>query len=478
MRRTLAMVALAVTAMVALSFLIPLAVLLRTQVRTQATQSAEQRTAAVAPVLALSTQPADLRGVVSGVDPTGRLCVHLPGGVLIGTSHAPGALLAQATGQRESIARDVPGGWDYLQPVLLAQDRVAVVEEFVPQAALTQGVATGWTVMSLLALGLVTGSVLVADRLAAQLVRSARSLSRASNTLGGGDLDVRVAPGGPPELHEAGLAFNAMADRITQLLATERELVADLSHRLRTPLMALHLAAEQIGPVAGAQRITSAVHHLEGELDSIILAARTPLAVRPPQRGDGQGRGAGRRARPVGGFTEATEVAAHRVGFWSVLAEQQDRGCGFTATDEPTPVRVPEDDLAAVVDALVGNVFRHTPQGTAFAVTVERTAQSVLLLVDDAGPGIADPRSALSRGVSVGGSTGLGLDIARQAAAATGGQLRILRGPLGGARVEVTLGLAAESGGGGRRRWRHRRGRDGRARRRGLPRWLGRRTAR
>lgn len=478
MRRTLALVALAVTAMVALSFLVPLAVLLRTQVRSQATQSAEQRAAAVAPVLALSTRPADLRRVVGGVDPTGRLAVHLPGGELIGTSHAPGRLLGQATAQRRSIASDVAGGWDYLQPVLLDQDRVAVVEEFVPRSELTRGVATGWAEMSLLALGLVTGSVVMADRLGAQLVRSSRSLSRASNALGGGDLGIRVDPGGPPELQEAGRAFNAMADRITQLLATERELVADLSHRLRTPLMALYLAAEQLGPAPGAERIAAAVEHLESEVDSIIVAARSPLAVRPSQqgdrprrRGDGAARGWEGRSRPDlpgvdgGGAGEAAEVAAHRVGFWSRLAEQQGRRCTFSATDEPTPVRLPTDDLAAVVDALVGNVFRHTPEGTPFAVVVERTAQTVLLLVDDGGSGIADPGSALSRGVSVGGSTGLGLDIARRAAASTGGRVRILRSPLGGARVEVAFALAAEPKGAGRGRWRRRHRRVGLPRR-------------
>jgi signal transduction histidine kinase len=151
------------------------------------------------------------------------------------------------------------------------------------------------------------------------------------------------------------------------------------------------------------------------------------------------------------------ELARHRVGFWSVLAEQQGRTCSFEATDEPTPVRLPEDHLAAAVDALVGNVFRHTPEGTGFAVSVQRTAQSVLLVIEDGGPGIEDPDSALSRGVSKGGSTGLGLDIARTAAHTTRGHLRIQRSELGGARVEVALGLAADSRRTLGRAWRHRR---------------------
>ncbi len=453
------MVALVVTSMVAVSFLVPLALLLRTQVQTQATLVAEQRAAAAVPALALSARPADLERVVAQLDTSARLAVHLPDGRVVGTARTAEAMVGRAVRDRQPVTGSVPGGWAYLQPVLLDQDRVAVIEEFVPQAELTRGVARAWTVMSLLAVSLVIGSVLVADRLAARVVRASRRLSEASAALGSGDLDVRVEPTGPPELHAAGLAFNSMADHIAKLLATERELVADLSHRLRTPLTALQLAAERIGPVQGATRVAAAIHHLESELDSIILAARTPLSTRSMSADGRTGArevGSARAGQRSGEVCQASELARHRVGFWSVLAEQQGRACTFEATDEPTPVRLREDDLAAVVDALVGNVFRHTPQRTGFAVSVQRTAQSVVLVVEDAGPGIEDPANALSRGVSTGGSTGLGLDIARNAAESTRGRVRVLRSELGGARVEVALGLASDPrrtlGG----RWRHR----------------------
>ncbi|WP_233289432.1 sensor histidine kinase KdpD, partial [Kitasatospora sp. MBT63] len=155
--------------------------------------------------------------------------------------------------------------------------------------------------------------------------------------------------------------------------------------------------------------------------------------------------GPGRPPRPASGAPDAVVQAAdafrRRAGFWATLAEAQDRPCELEVTCEPTPVDLPEDDLTAVIDSLVGNVFRHTAAGTPFALRVTRTAQSVLLTVEDAGPGILDPDGALARGTSA-GSTGLGLDIARRAAAATGGDLRIDRGPLGGARITLTLGLA------------------------------------
>ena len=94
-----------------------------------------------------------------------------------------------------------------------------------------------------------------------------------------------------------------------------------------------------------------------------------------------------------------------------------------------------EHQVILVVDAMLGNVFSHTPDGVAFRVSVSPDG----LLVDDAGPGIADPASAVQRGVSGAGSTGLGLDIVRRAAETLHGELIIGRSPLGGARVGFFL---------------------------------------
>lgn len=443
MRRTLAGIALAVTTMVALSFQIPLSLLVRSEARTQAVTAAEQRAAALAPVLALTTDSASLRQAAAGVDPEDRIGIHMPDGRLIGAGHAPVALLRRAQDEGESLARDVPEGWVYLQPVVLSGGRVAVIEEFVPAKELTRGVAVSWWVMAALAMGLVLGSVFVADRLAARVVRSSRHLSRAAHALGAGDLDTRVEPMGPPELYEAGVAFNAMADRMVQLLATERELVADLSHRLRTPLTVLHLAAEQTASSTDSQRISTAVAELEAELRAIIETAREPLAVRPA--------GSAAAGRPGGTYCAAADVTTRRAGFWAVLARGQNRPFDLNVTSEPTTVALPEDELTAVIDALTGNVFRHTAPGTAFGIRLERSAQAVTLTVEDAGPGIADPEAAIARGTSD-GSTGLGLDIARRAADATGGSVSLTRGALGGARIAVTFGLAGDPAATGRAR--------------------------
>jgi signal transduction histidine kinase len=79
----------------------------------------------------------------------------------------------------------------------------------------------------------------------------------------------------------------------------------------------------------------------------------------------------------------------------------------------PLPVRAGAADVGAAVDALLGNVFAHTPDGTAFRVSVTaRDGGGAIVTVADQGPGLTDP-TVLGRGASGGGSTGLGLDIAR-----------------------------------------------------------------
>ncbi|HWM02062.1 MAG TPA: ATP-binding protein, partial [Actinophytocola sp.] len=91
--------------------------------------------------------------------------------------------------------------------------------------------------------------------------------------------------------------------------------------------------------------------------------------------------------------------------------------------------------------ALLGNVFAHTPHGTAFAVRLTGRPGGALLVVADEGPGLPGPATgALRRGVSGSGSSGLGLDIVRRAAERTGGEVRLEAGPAGGLTVVVELG--------------------------------------
>jgi signal transduction histidine kinase len=84
-------------------------------------------------------------------------------------------------------------------------------------------------------------------------------------------------------------------------------------------------------------------------------------------------------------------------------------------------------------------VFAHTPDGTPFTVTLRAGQPGAVVTIEDEGPGI--PETHLERGASGGDSTGLGLDIARRAARASGGELTLSRaGDGGGTAVVLHLG--------------------------------------
>lgn len=510
LRWALIKAAVAGTTMVALAFLIPLGMMVQQTARDRAFTAAERQAAALGPALAITTDEDAITRALASTDAggQGRMAVHLPAvgqpagaaggdalhdgggapgaggpgavgagspgvtgaggpgaavaagpgvaapvagapaGPLLGEGRAAEADVATAGGQGRSFTVQVAGGYALLQPVAVDTGRTAVVEVFVAESDLTRGVATAWQVLSAVALGLVAISVLVADRMGSRIVASARKLASAARSLGAGNLSVRVpvegklVEGSPEELREAGQAFNTMADRVVQLLAAERELAADLSHRLRTPLTVLRLNAAALGEGDAADATRHAVAQLEREVDQIIRSAR-----RDPED-----------APAVAVGCDAAEVIRERVEFWSALAEDEGRSWQLAGAERTAPVRVQRGDLAAAVDALLGNVFRHTAVGTAFSVDVLATDCSVIVLVGDAGPGYSDPAAALKRGEGHGGegSTGLGLDIVRKLAESTGGDVALGRSAvLGGAETRLRLCTGPQEAApvrGGRRR--------------------------
>ncbi|MEV0562320.1 HAMP domain-containing sensor histidine kinase [Dactylosporangium sp. NPDC050588] len=421
MRNALMRLSFAITSMIALAFLVPLAYVTKEIAHDRAL--AEARYQADAMVAALASTSGNGSGALDRAVATvpagqsGRLAVHLLGEPTVGTSHAAVAEVDRAATQGRSLTVDAPGGVAYLQTVVLDGDRTAVVEVYVSDADLGRGVGAAWLALAGLAVVLIGGSILVADRLGAQIVRSTKRLADGARAFGDGDLHARVEPDGPPELRDAARSFNRMADQMVAFADAERELAADLSHRLRTPLTALRLDADAMPPGPIGERMRQAFDALDDEIEQIITTARRSAADRVPES------------------TDLVEVVADRLAFWSVLAEDQQRPWRVVGGQEPVWVPVAESDLVSAVDCMLGNVFQHTPEGTGFEVHVSPRG----LVVDDAGPGIADPARALRRGSSGAGSTGLGLDIVRRVAETAGGRLVVERSPLRGARVAVVL---------------------------------------
>ena len=421
MRRRLFLVTLAVTTLLVAAFAFPLALLVREVARDQAITDAERDQASLAPVLVVDRSPDAVALAIASTESgrDRRFTVLLPDGTRVGDrSPLSEAEVQLARQERLAFSQSVAGGIDVVSPVVLGDGSVVVLRVFVPVSLATDGVTTAWLVLAVVAVVLVGAAVVATDRLARSVTRPSAALAATSRALAGGDTHARATVAGPPEIQDVAEAINLLADRIDELLAAERERVADLSHRLRTPLTALRLDAE----AHGATSLAADVDRLEAEVSDLIRAARRPLHEEVVVRSD------------------LSEVVQDRAAFWGALAD--DDGRAWTCEIEPPGphlVRLERDDVAAAVDVLLGNVFAHTPEGTAYALRVHARDGRAQLTVEDAGPGIADPAAVLHRGASAGGSTGLGLDIAASTAAAGGGELRIEHSELGGARLVLDL---------------------------------------
>jgi signal transduction histidine kinase len=412
-----------------LAFVVPLALLLRTVAQDRAVVAAAADAQSLVSLVG-TADPATVRFSAEQMAATSRgpITVFLPDGSVLG-SPAPRTTAVQLAA-RAGVSRTVdwPNGREIVVAVLGRPDGTAVIRAFVPAAELTRGVTRAWLALVGLGVTLLLLGLFVADRLSRTLVAPISELSAVSHRLARAELTARARPVGPREVREVAGALNHLASRIQDLLQGEREQVADLSHRLRTPLTSLRLEAESLTDPADASRIAARVDALERAVTGLISQARR----RSSAHGDAA--------------CEATTVVSERVAFWTVLAEDTGRAVTLDmAGTGPLPVRVPGDELAAALDALLGNVFAHTPDGTAFTVTLaSRAGGGALLTVADDGPGLSVDH--VRRGASLGGSTGLGLDIARRAAQSSGGRLDLTTGPTGGARVTLVLGGAPSSG--------------------------------
>ncbi len=423
MRRRVNWLVLAVTALVVVAYVLPLSLLVRRQAMERAQIAAEQRAQSAAGALAVAVAAANgtVDRTVAAAALVSDVAFILPDGIRIGVPDPPASLVSEvAEGSTASYTAE-DGTWSIGLPIATPAGVVSVVSRATLEE-MTAGVGRATLLLVALALALVVGSVLLADRLGRSLVRPVTALAETAHRLGEGDLTVRAQVDGPPEVKAVAQALNGLASRLDDIIEGERQALADLSHRLRTPLTALRLEAERLSTGTASERLLQQVDRTERAVDQLI-------------------REVGNRDRTEGrrGRTDLVDVVRRRLDFWSVLAEDQNRTVTAHLHHDPLIVPASESELAAVVDALIENIFTHTPPGTGFEVTVREEAAAPLLVVSDAGPGFGsgDP---VERGRSGAGSTGLGLDIARSLAERLGGGIETHEGPGGGALVMVRLG--------------------------------------
>ncbi len=443
MRRRILLLITGITVLVVLAFAVPLAFLVRSAVEQRSERAIRDQAQSVASVLGYgSPTQASVETYLNTLEQNDNrsTSVRMPDGTLLGTEHedAGGGPQPSDDGEtpgsgdpgeggggpiggppKDAQVRSVPGGKIAELPVRTVGGTY-LISVFASTKSLDAGVGAWYALILGGSAGLLLIGVLGGELLTRRIVRPLTRTAQTAHQLSEGDSSARAPTSGPREIAQVGSALNLLADRIDELIAEERETVADMSHRMRTPLTALRLDAEGLHDPDEAERIGAHVTALERTLTAVIRAARRPQ----------------REGRLPS--ADATSVVSSRVTFWSALADDQERHSEISLPSAPLPVRASAEDLGAAVDALLENVVAHTPEGTAFAVTLSPSDGGATLVVSDDGPGLPD--GAGERGRSDRGSSGLGLDIARQCAEASGGSMRVGRSPSGGASITLEFG--------------------------------------
>jgi two-component system osmolarity sensor histidine kinase EnvZ len=250
-------------------------------------------------------------------------------------------------------------------------------------------------------------------------VRGIRRLARAAEAFGLGRDIPSIRPEGATEVRQAAVAFNRMQDRIRRFLAQRTEMLAGVSHDLRTPLTRLRLALAMLPRdeawQADVGEMTEDVEEMERMISGYLAFAR----------GEGT-----EQAKPIDLSAMLADVAT--------AARRGGANIEVSVPDSLT-VSLRADAVRRAITNLVDNARRHASRVTLSAVPRGR---SVLVNVDDNGPGIAaDKREDVFRPFRSGatGGTGLGLTIARDIVRAHGGDISLEDSPLGGLRARVRL---------------------------------------
>ena len=288
--------------------------------------------------------------------------------------------------------------------------------------------------MAVIATGIFgVGTGLIALVVFGPVRRRLKDVQRATERLGGGDLSARAPEHGGDEVAALARSFNQMADELARRAReletsdrTRRQLMADVSHELMTPLTAMRGYIEtltmpelQIDPQTRQRYmgiVTDETHRLEQIIGDLLDLARLE-----------------------GGGMTLRRDRADIAQLFNRVAERHereltDRGITLTARvdGEARSVIADADRLEQALQNLAANAIRHTPETGQIRLTAEKQGAEVVLTVRDNGPGIPSEHLPLifnrfykadASRKAAGGGSGLGLSIAKAIVERHGGTI-------------------------------------------------------
>jgi len=417
---------------------VPLGTVYRQRERQAVVDGLERDATAVAAIAQDDLQHGDLPSLKTLSDRFGRqegegvTIFDTTGHVLVAEGTTPSDAIR--AGLRAQLDRALAGakpsgivhrpGPDFLYvaaPIGTGRSALGVAVIAAPTTDLQERVQRNWVelgVVGVLVLAISGGLALL---LARSLLRPLAELDEAVAGLQAGELGSRAAIGsGPPELEGVVRRFNAMADRLQELVEAQQAFVADASHQLRTPLTALRLRLETLeGAVpqpegADLDAAIAETYRLSRLVDGLLALAKVEAS------------------RPARTTVDAAAVVDDRVQAWSPLAEE--RGVALvTRAPSTAPALAVPGFLEQVLDNLIANALDVSPSDTAVELAVTRSPAWVEVHVIDEGPGLdaTERQRAFDRfwrqeasGKEQG--SGLGLAIVRQLVRLSGGEVELL----------------------------------------------------
>jgi two-component system osmolarity sensor histidine kinase EnvZ len=254
-------------------------------------------------------------------------------------------------------------------------------------------------------------------------VRAIRRLAIAAEAFGIGRDIGPIKPEGASEVRKAATAFNRMQERIRRFLAQRTEMLAGVSHDLRTPLTRFRLALAMLPYGGPDEELGGEVAEMTADVEEMERMVTGYLAF---ARGEGA-----EQAQRVNLAAVLEEVAAG--------ARRAGADIALDAPDELV-LFLRADALRRAITNLVDNAHRHARRVALGALRLP--GRSVQVTVDDDGPGIPpERRESVFRPFQsdAAGGTGLGLTIARDIVRAHGGDIVLEESPLGGLRARIRL---------------------------------------
>jgi signal transduction histidine kinase len=246
---------------------------------------------------------------------------------------------------------------------------------------------------------------------AAGVISPIRRIATSIALFGQGNLNVRVETDRDDEIGQLGRSFNEMAERLERLITSERRLLGDISHELRSPLarlkFALKLARTGPNPALALERVERDVNRIASLVSDIVeinvveddpaLQETREICVR--------------------------DIIDELVRDCSLEAEA--RGCTIEVCGNVCgQVRGNPELLRRAVENVLRNAIRYSPEKSPIELTLEETAEEARIVIRDFGPGV--PEEAITRIFDPffrveearnlnGGGSGLGLSIAKRA---------------------------------------------------------------